>query len=155
MILYRKFQGGGDGSAPPRMNAIEFKLDTAAQSSDNFSIKLSKPPTVRTFDNPTYAAMSKVMTHRNSKLPWVKRFLGGNKQFLPADNGKRSSHLLSTFGGDNGEEYVAPLIVQKNNELVKLSPDNAWKHAVDNKSLMRFKSKEFADYYSKNGLIKH
>ena len=109
----------------------------------------------QSFDNPTYAAMSKVVTQRNKDLPWVNRYLEGNNLKIPAEGGKTSSHLLSTFGGENGKEYVAPLIIERDNELVKLSPDEAWKHARENKTLMKFKDKRFADYYSRNGLIKH
>lgn len=106
-------------------------------------------------DNPTYAAMSKVVTQRNANLPWVKRYLEGNKPVINNKDGTRSSHLLATFGGDNGKEYVAPTIIEKDGKLIELSPDDAWEHAKKNKTLMGFKDKRFADYYSRNGLIKH
>ena len=109
-------------------------------------------------DNPIeYEAMSNVLSQRNKSLNWVERGLNPNN-YPTIDNGDGtfSTHRLEYKTGDNGEAYVYPAIIQQEDgSLKKLTSDEAWKYAKDTNTAMRIPNVKLAEYYSKNGLIKH
>lgn len=107
-------------------------------------------------DNPEFAAMSKVVNNRNKDIPWIKRAFEKNPPFISNPDGTVSSHLLSAEVDENGNWYVFPNIIRtKEGFLKKMGTWEAMDYARDNKTLLKMPSKEFAIYYSKNGLIKH
>lgn len=110
------------------------------------------------FENPLeFEAMSKVLSQRNKHLNWVDR--GLNPDMYPKiDNqdGTFSTHRLAYSTGDNGEAYVYPTIIQNDKgELEQLDDKAAWEYAKKTKTAMRIPNVKLAEYYSKNGLIKH
>jgi len=149
MILYKKAQEGAPLSKD-LLKAKEYSLTPKQEVPMSF-----KMPTKKTADNPEFAAMSKVLNQRNKHNPWVKRKLENSPLKIDNADGSVSSHKLMTSTGDRGETYVYPSIVEINGKLQELSPDRAWGHAVVNKTAIRFDDAKFADYYAKNGLIKH
>ena len=110
------------------------------------------------FDNPIeFEAMSKVLSQRNKHLNWVDRGLNPDK-YPKIDNqdGTFSTHRLAYSTGDNGEAYVYPTIIQNDKgELEQLDDKAAWEYAKKTKTAMRVPNVKLAEYYSKNGLIKH
>jgi len=113
------------------------------------SILLGVPP------DPSLEAMSKVLSHRNRHLNWVHRGLYP-EQYPVIDNndGSYSTHKLEYSTGDNGEAYVYPTIIQnEKGELEEIK--DGMDYSKKTKSAMRIPSIILADYYSKNGLIKH
>lgn len=115
------------------------------------------PEQQQTFVDPGMAAMSKVVTMRNQNLNWVQR--GLNPDLSPKINnpdGSSSTHELAWGSGENGSAFVYPTIIQGNNGgLQRLSGEDAWNHAVENRTAIRFKSPTLAEFYSKQGLIQH
>lgn len=115
------------------------------------------PEQQQTFVDPGMAAMSKVVTMRNQNLNWVQR--GLNPDLSPKINnpdGSLSTHELAWGSGENGSAFVYPTIIQGNNGgLQRLSGEDAWNHAVENRTAIRFKSPKLAEFYSKQGLIQH
>lgn len=107
--------------------------------------------------NPEYELMSKVLSQRNKDLNWVDRGLNpDNYPSITNEDGSVSTHKLSYVTGDDGEAYVYPTIVlQEDGSLKELTPDEAWKYAKDTNTAMRVPNVKLAEYYSKNGLIKH
>jgi len=102
-------------------------------------------------------AKSDSLTKRYSYLPWVNRVLKGNKLSIPdvinPGSGKASSHALEYSSVDD-EFVVYPRIVQQGDSLIDLR-DDAFDYAKDNNTFMHVKDSTLADFYSKNGLIKH
>ena len=97
------------------------------------------------------------ITNANRNLPWVDRYLRGNKLSIPdvinPGSGKRSTHAL--MSGRVDDKYVVfPRIVQQGDSLVDLG-DKAFKYAIDNNTLMYLPDSTTAELYSKNGLIDH
>ena len=105
-------------------------------------------------DNPEYATMSLVVNQRNKTNPWIKRKLEGSPLKINNSDGSISTHKLATSEAD-GKFYVYPTIIEKNGKLEELNPDSAYGYAVVTGTRLAFDNKKFADYYAKNGLIKH
>lgn len=107
--------------------------------------------------NLEYEVMSKVLSQRNKHLNWIKR--GLNPDDYPKiynEDGSFSTHKLAYSTNDNGEAYVYPTIIQNDKgELEQLSDDEAWEYAKKTKTAMVIPNIKLAEYYSKNGLIKH
>lgn len=106
-------------------------------------------------NSPELEAMSKVLTYRNRDLPWIKRVLEGSELKLDAGNGMDKTHRLGYAGVDDGY-IVYPTIIQEGDKLKEFQTDDeAIDYAFANKTGMFVPSRELAEYYSKNGLIKH
>ena len=107
--------------------------------------------------DPSYDAMSEVLTQRNKSLPWVNRALDGNSEYIPDSEGSRQTHRLSTGDDGKGNYYVYPEITQRDGKLFDGTQDRAaaHKYAIDNKLTMSMPSRKMAEYYSQQGLIKH
>jgi hypothetical protein len=111
-------------------------------------------------DNPEYSAMSKVISQRNSHIPWVQRgLLPDDYPKLKNKDGSESTHVLSAEVDDKGDWYVFPTLERENDKWVDMRtegyPKEAFDYAKKNKSAIKMPSKEMALYYSRNGLIKH
>ena len=106
---------------------------------------------------PEYEAMSKVISQRNKHLNWVDRGLHPDKYpVINNDDGTISTHRLEYVTGDDGEAYVYPTIIQDNDgKLKQLSSEQAADHAWNTKTAIQIPNQKLAEYYSKNGLIKH
>lgn len=104
--------------------------------------------------DPSLEAMSKVLTYRNQHLPWVDRVLNLDGLDIPMGDGY-ATHQLSYSTFDDGSAMVFPTIVKNNNQLTQLSPEDAFNNAMSNNSGMFIPNEKLADYYSRNGLIKH
>ena len=106
---------------------------------------------------PEYELMSKVLSERNKSLNWVERGLNPNNYpRIDNDDGTFSTHRLAYSTGDNGEAYVYPTIIQQEDgSLKQLSDKEAWEYAKRTKTAMVIPDVKLAEYYSKNGLIKH
>jgi hypothetical protein len=101
--------------------------------------------------DPTMESLSNVYAQRNRNLPWVDRALNPqnypiNNQQKFMDNGQPMTHQLS-WGEDDDymKFYVYPNIGYSQGNL-------EWNN---NQQPIEFKSKKMAEYFSKNGLIKH
>jgi hypothetical protein len=101
--------------------------------------------------DPTMESLSNVYAQRNRNLPWVDRAL--NPQNYPINNqqefmdkGQPMTHQLN-WGEDADymKFYVYPNIGYSQGNL-------EWNN---NQQSIEFKSKKMAEYFSKNGLIKH
>ena len=104
-----------------------------------------------------FESMSKVLTERNKHLNWVERGVNPDK-YPVIDNGDGtfSTHKLVYSTGDSGKAYVYPTIIQQEDgSLKELSESEAWKYADDTKTYMIVPNVKLADYYSREGLIKH
>lgn len=104
-----------------------------------------------------YEAMSKVLSQRNKNLNWVERGLNpDNYPIINNEDGTYSTHKLAYSTGDNGEAYIYPTIIQNDKgELEQLSDEDAWEYAVKTKTAMVVPNIKLAEYYTRNGLIKH
>ena len=110
------------------------------------------------FGNPIeFEALSKVLSQRNKHLNWVDRGLNPDKYpKIDNEDGTFSTHRLEYATGDNGEAYVYPTIIQQEDGTLKqLSSKDAMDYAFKTKTAMRIPNVKLAEYYSKNGLIKH
>lgn len=109
-----------------------------------------------TWDNPEYAAMSKVVNQRNKDNPWIKRAFEDNPPGIINDDGTESSHRLSAEVDAEGNWMVFPNIVRLDNgQLREMGTWEAMDYAKKNKTVLNMPNREFALYYAKNGLIKH
>jgi len=103
-------------------------------------------------------AESASITEANKDVPWVKRFLEGNKLSVPdpvnKGSGKTSSHLLSYHPLGNGKAIVFPRLVEENGKLKFMSEDEAREYAIKNNTAIEM-DEEMAKHYSENGLIDH
>jgi hypothetical protein len=133
-------------------NGFSFTRDNGVIEAKNGLVLPNK------FENPIeFEAISKVLTQRNKHLNWVDRGLNPDK-YPKIDNqdGTFSTHKLAYSTGDNGEAYVYPTIIQNDKgELEQLDDKAAWEYAKKTKTAMRIPNVKLAEYYSKNGLIKH
>jgi hypothetical protein len=94
-------------------------------------------------------------TNENKELPWVKRAIDGSQLKINNSDGTVSTHKLSVSGIDDGKAIVYPTIIERDGNLVELTPKEAAKHAMDTRTAMVFDNEEDALAYSKNGLIDH
>jgi len=101
--------------------------------------------------------MSRVITERNKNLNFVQRGLNSNEYPKIVNNDNTvSTHELGYVTDDNGNAYVRPNIVQnKLGLLERLNNSEATKHSFNTGETIKIPDVELADYYSKNGLIKH
>lgn len=133
-------------------NGFSFTRDNSVIEAKNGLVLPNK------FENPIeFEAISKVLSQRNKHLNWVDRGLNPDK-YPKIDNqyGTFSTHRLAYSTGDNGEAYVYPTIIQNDKgELEQLDDNAAWEYAKKTKTAMRIPNVKLAEYYSKNGLIKH
>jgi hypothetical protein len=106
---------------------------------------------------PEYESISKVLSQRNKHLNWVDRGLNPDKYpKIENKDGTSSTHKLSYVTGDKGEAYVYPNIIQnEKGELEELDSKAAWEYAKKTKTAMMIPDVKLAEYYSKQGLIKH
>lgn len=102
---------------------------------------------------------SQQLTKDHAAMNWVQRGINPtNYPYLEDSEGNRMTHKLSYVEQD-GKYAIFPMIVQKegNDYLHDFNED--WKAAYDyaksTNTLMETDDVELADYYSKNGLIKH
>lgn len=107
-------------------------------------------------DEPSLASMSRVLNNRNSHLDWIKRGTDPEeKRAIENEDGSKSTHKLA-WGEADGKYIVFPSIIEQSDGTLKeLTLQEAQKLAVEKKNYLTVPSKEFAEYYSKNGLIKH
>jgi len=98
------------------------------------------------------------LTNANKNMPWVKRYLEGNKLSIPdplnIGSGKTSSHLLSYHPLSDSTAMIFPRLVQQDDSLMFMSEDQAREYATENKTGITT-DLELAKYYSENGLIDH
>lgn len=97
---------------------------------------------------------AKELTSKHKDLPWINRVLSGSTLGIKNAEGV-SSHRLMYGEDEHGNYFVYPRIVEVDGELEELTEENAWRHAVENKTRLPVKDKAMADYYSKQGLIDH
>lgn len=107
--------------------------------------------------NPEMVAISGVLNQRNQGLNWVQR--GLNPQNYPSltdpQTGETMTHRLSYANDDQGY-YVYPNVIQnEDGTLQDLDPDEAHGWARESNTIMRVPSREVADFYTKQGLIRH
>lgn len=144
----------GNAYTPPGVKPRTIPQYTVPTSSTTHVAKpikqLGKGGPISKLDDPSYAAMAKVVTERNKQLPWVDRALNpaaypvtNQEEFM--DGPKKMTHRLSYSTGDQGDAYVTPDIGYNNGKL-------SWDY---NQTPIKFNSAKMAEYYSKNGLIKH
>ena len=85
---------------------------------------------------------------------FVQRILAPDKYpEIKNPDGSVSSHLMSWDSlGDSGKAIVYPLIIQdqEGKSLRKLSPDEAYDHAMKTKEYIQFDSGDEADWFSRN-----
>jgi len=105
--------------------------------------------------DPELEAMSQVLTQRNSNLPWVSRVLNNSDLRIDNKDGTHSTHRLAYSTDDKGGAIVYPTIIERDGALVQLGDDEAYNYAMKNKTGMQVPNVKLAEYYSKNGLIKH
>jgi hypothetical protein len=133
-------------------NGFSFTRDNGVIEAKNGLVLPNK------FEDPIeFEAISKVLSQRNKHLNWVDRGLNPDK-YPKIDNQDDtfSTHRLAYSTGDNGEAYVYPTIIQNDKgELEQLDDNAAWEYAKMTKTAMRIPNVKLAEYYSKNGLIKH
>lgn len=105
---------------------------------------------------PEYSLMSKVISNRNRQLNWINRGLNpGKYPVIKNEDGSYSTHRLEYVTNDDGSAFVYPTIIQnENGNLVNLQ-DKGWDYAKKTNTAIRIPNVKLADYYSKNGLIKH
>ncbi len=96
-------------------------------------------------------AESQALNKKYAHLPWIKRRFAGN--ILTTEDNE--SHRLGTTEFD-GKSYVFPQVIERNGKLQKFkTPQEAIKYAHKNKTLLPVKDAKLANYYSRQGLIKH
>lgn len=105
--------------------------------------------------DPELEAMSQALTQRNSNLPWVARVLNNSDLKINNKDGTHSTHRLAYSTDDKGGAMVYPTIIERDGALVQLGDDEAYNYAMKNKTGMQVPNVKLAEYYSKNGLIKH
>lgn len=108
--------------------------------------------------DPQYEALSKALNQKYKHLNWVKRGLDPkNNPVINNVDGSISTHRLAWVTGDNGEAYIYPTIIQdpKTGKLIQLDDNEAADYAFETKTAMVIPDVRLAEYYSKNGLIKH
>jgi LysM repeat protein len=105
---------------------------------------------------PVLEKKSKKLTDANQNLNWVQRGINPeNYLYLLDEEGNKMTHKLS-YGNDDRGYYVYPNVIQnERGELQDLDPDEAHGWALESGTEMRVPNRRLADYYSKNGLIKH
>lgn len=109
-------------------------------------------------DPPRYSkqqldSISQKITAENMGVPFIKRALDPNGPRRINPDGSYSTHLLS-YGDADGKYYVFPTIFPKD-DGTWLEPKNPFKYALDNGEYIIAPDSLSADYYSRNGLIKH
>lgn len=102
--------------------------------------------------DPTYQALSNVLTERNKNLNFVDRYI--NPESYPViqnDDNSISTHLMGYSTDDEGNAYIYPEIVYENNKLNKLTNDEAWNYAIENKEYIKSPSNKLANYFTEKG----
>lgn len=107
-------------------------------------------------NEPVYANKAKATTDRYRNLNWVQRGLKPDKYpSIQNEDGTVSTHRLAYAEAD-GKYHVYPTIIQdEKGALIQLDDKQAMEYAFKTKTTIPFKSKAEAEYYSRNGLIKH
>lgn len=91
--------------------------------------------------------------NQNKDLNFIQRILEPNKwPTLDLGEGNYATHQMAWGDDGRGNYFVYPTVVydQQSKQLRKLGDQDAWKHALDNKEYLRFKSADTADWISKN-----
>lgn len=83
--------------------------------------------------------------HKN--VPFVKRILEKDTQFIDWNDGRKATHLLGT-ASDNIGPFVYPLISTLNDKIYQ--SHNPVEAALQNSDIIRFESDEAADNFTKN-----
>lgn len=101
--------------------------------------------------DPSMAAMSKVITMRNLNTPWVSRGYYDNGPKMAMSDGSEASHLMGYSGPDEyGRGRVFPTI-----DMTDHPTGPNFLRPTNKAPIITLPSMKLADYYSKNGLIKH
>lgn len=102
--------------------------------------------------------ISDSLSRANTPLNWVQRGLyPANNPFLIDDlmTGRVKTHKLAT-GEDDLGHYVFPTVIQEGNgPLRELDIDEAHRRAIETNTILRVPSRKMADFYSRQGLIRH
>lgn len=101
--------------------------------------------------DPSLASLSQILTLRNQNIPWVNRALSGNTQAIYNNTGQAQTHLMGYDGPDrNGSAHVFPTLdmtqsLMGPNMLIPTMTAPA----------MKIPNMRLADFYTRQGLIKH
>lgn len=115
---------------------------------------IGDPPNRLTFEN---ELMSRVITERNKDKNFVQRALNpSDYPVIVNEDGSETTHLMQYSTDDNGNAYVSPTVIQNQLGLLsKLNEDEAVQYGAKSGEEIMIPNIDLADYYTKNGLIKH
>lgn len=98
---------------------------------------------------------SNEITQNNSNLNWIQRGLFPEKYPYLTEGSDKKTHRLATAGFDDGTMVFPTIVQNKDRSLVEFDIDKALDYAMKTNTGVMVKDPQLADYYSKNGLIKH
>lgn len=85
---------------------------------------------------------------QNKDKNFVQRILNPNRKSINLGKGQYGTHLMSYSKA--GDQYIAyPSIIEKDGELQELSPDEAYKHAIQTREFISFNNSKEAEIFSK------
>jgi hypothetical protein len=88
---------------------------------------------------------------KNSQMNFVQRAMQGkNQPSIQQPNGMRATHKMAWAEAD-GRFWVYPTVVMTHNGLIELSPDAAWKLAIQRREAIPFDTAEEAQAFSSTG----
>lgn len=88
--------------------------------------------------------------NRNKSKDFVKRIISPTLYpVLENEDGSHSTHSMA-YAESDGRYLVYPTVVSGEKGLVRLSDDEAWKHALTNREYIDFDNEESAAWFSEN-----
>lgn len=87
---------------------------------------------------------------KNMQMNFVKRILTPDLYpRLDLGDGNYATHKMM-WGEVNGRPVVFPSVIHQDNALKQLTPDEAFRHAINSKEYIEFNNPGEADWFSKN-----